>query len=39
MLQTEDYVHAILKEGFGLAGGCKTSIVGLDVYCAAVTPL
>ena len=39
MLQTGDYVQAVLKQGLGLDGGCKTGIVGLDVYCAAVTPL
>lgn len=39
MLQTEDYVQAILKQCFGLDGDCKTGIVGLNGYCAAVTPL
>lgn len=39
MLQTEDYVHAILKQGLGLDGACKTGIMGLDVYCVVVTPL
>lgn len=38
MLQTEDYVQAILKQGFGLDGDCKMGIVGLDVYGSVVTP-
>lgn len=36
MLGTEDYLKAILKQGFALNGGCKTITVGLQVYCPAV---
>lgn len=36
MLGTEDYLKAILKQGFALDGGCKTITVGLQVYCPAV---
>lgn len=36
MLGTEDYLKAILKQGFALDGGCKTIIVGPHVYCPAV---
>lgn len=37
MLQTEDYVHAILKQGLDLDGACKTGIMGLDAYCGGDT--